>query len=111
MKNKSQVRMQENGTVYQADKDSNLKNSQTKSSPLYEFSEKDMLVLGTLIRGSRTFKDIQKNTGLNTRELDKMLENLEKNAMLQVQQKKNGWLGIRIELHPTEKGFKAYSSH
>ena len=112
MKSKSQVRIQENRDTFQTDKDSHpKKNSQIESSsPSSEFFKKEILVLGVLIRGSKTFGDIQKNTGMYSSELDQILENLEKNAMLQVQQKK-GLLGIKIELHPTEKGFKAYSSY
>ncbi len=112
MKSKSQVRIQENRDTFQTDKDSHPKNSQIESSSSSspEFFKKEILVLWVLIRGSKTFGDIQKNTGMHSSELDKILENLEKNAMLQVQQKKE-LLGIKIELSPTEKGFKAYSSY
>jgi len=68
-----------------------------------------MLVLGEPIRGSKTFENLQKNTGLESMKLDEILKNLEKNELLKVQQKK-GLLGIKIELHPTEKGLKEYSS-
>ena len=77
-----------------------------------EFSKpqtKNMLVLGELHRGSKTFESIQRNTGLNNKELDVILEDLEKKDMLKVQHKQ-GLLGTKIELHPTEKGFKEYYS-
>ncbi len=77
-----------------------------------EFSKpqtKNMLVLGELHRGSKTFESIQRNTGLNNKELDAILEDLEKKDMLKVQHKQ-GLLGTKIELHPTEKGFKEYYS-
>jgi len=74
-----------------------------------KFQPKNMLVLGELVRGSKTFGNIQKNTGLDNKELDEILEDLEKEGMLKVQQKK-GLFGIKIELYPTDKGFKKYSS-
>ena len=70
---------------------------------------KEMLVLGALNRGSKNFESIQKNTGLGNQELDKILETLEKDGLLEVRQKQ-GVLGTKIELHPTGKGFKEYYS-
>ncbi len=69
---------------------------------------KNSLVLGALHRGSKTFESIQKNTGLNNKELDAILEDLETTGMLKVIQKQ-GLFGSKIELHPTDKGFKEYS--
>ena len=70
---------------------------------------KNMLVLGELNRGTKTFEGVQKNTGLDTDELNKILENLEGQGLLKVQQKQ-GLFGEKIELHPTEKGFREYYS-
>lgn len=70
---------------------------------------KNMLVLGALNRGSKTFESLQKNTGLDNKELDTILEDLENNGMLKVEQKQ-GFFGPKIELYPTEKGFKEYYS-
>lgn len=70
---------------------------------------KNMLVLGALNRGSKTFESIQKDTGLGNKELDKVLEDLEKKGLLVVRQKQ-GMLGTKIELLPTDKGFKEYYS-
>ena len=70
---------------------------------------KKMLVLGELNRGSKTFESIQKNTGLNNKELEKILEDLEDKGLLKVQQKQ-GLFGPKIELYPTDKGFKEYYS-
>lgn len=72
-------------------------------------STKNMLVLGELNRGTKTFEKIQKNTGFTSKELDTILEELEKNDFLRVQQKQ-GMLGNKIELYPTEKGIKEYYS-
>ena len=70
---------------------------------------KNMLVLGELNNGTRTFEKVQKNTGLDVEELNKILENLEKQGLLKVQQKQ-GLFGLKVELYPTEKGFKEYYS-
>ena len=88
--------------------------------PGYEYSRKpqtkvskpqtkNMLVLGELNRGSKTFNSIQKNTGLASDELNSILEDLENKAMLRVEQKQ-GFFGPKIELYPTDKGFKEYYS-
>mgnify|MGYP000347173117 CR=1 FL=1 len=70
---------------------------------------KNNLVLGALNRGSKSFESIQKNTGLDSKDLDYILEDLEKNGMLKVVQKQ-GMFGSKTELHPTDKGFKEYYS-
>jgi len=80
--------------------------------PQREFSKpqtKNMLVLGELNKGSKTFENIQKNTGLNNKDLETILEDLEKDGMLKVHQKQ-GLFGTKIELYPTDKGFKEYYS-
>ena len=70
---------------------------------------KNNLVLGALNRGSKTFEDIQKNTGLGNSELDAILEDLENNGMMKVVHKQ-GMLGPKTEILPTDKGFKEYYS-
>ena len=70
---------------------------------------KNMLVLGALNRGSKTFENIQKNTGLDNQDLETILEDLEKDGMLKVHQKQ-GLFGTKIELYPTDKGFKEFYS-
>ena len=70
---------------------------------------KNDLVLGVLNRGSKSFESIQRNTGLDSKDLDAILEDLEKNGLLKVIQKQ-GMLGPKTELIPTEKGFKEYYS-
>lgn len=70
---------------------------------------KDMLVLGELYRGVRTFENIKKNTGFSSDELNSILEDLEKQDMMRVE-RKNGILGPKVELYATEKGFKKYLS-
>ena len=70
---------------------------------------KDMMVLGQINRGYKTFGEIKKHTGLNSEELNSILEDLEKRELMRVQQKK-GILGIKIEILPTEKGYREYDS-
>ncbi|WP_316504507.1 hypothetical protein [Nitrosopumilus sp.] len=80
--------------------------------PKQEFTKpptKNMLVLGELNRGTKTFANIQKNTSLTNNELDGILENLEKNGFLKVHHKQ-GMFGTKIELYPTDKGMKEYYS-
>ena len=69
----------------------------------------NMLVLGVLHRGSKTFEDIQKNTGLDSDTLDGILKDLEDRGLMGVRQKQ-GLMGSRVELYPTDKGFKEYYS-
>lgn len=70
---------------------------------------KNMLVLGALNRGAKTFESIQKNTGFDNKELDAILEDLENNGMLKVKQKQ-GLFGPKTELYSTDRGFKEYYS-
>ncbi|MFB5597506.1 MAG: hypothetical protein ACE5RJ_00595 [Nitrosopumilaceae archaeon] len=82
------------------------------SKPQREFSKpqsKDMIVLGELNFGVRTFEGIQKNTGLDAKELDSILQELEKDGLLEVH-KKQGLFGPKVELHPTDKGQKKFYS-
>ncbi len=70
---------------------------------------KNQLVLGALNRGSKTFENLQKNTGLTSEELDSVLGELEKDGLLKVVHKQ-GLFGPKTELYPTDKGFKDYYS-
>ena len=77
-----------------------------------EFSKpqtKNILVLGEVNKGTKTFENILKNTGFDGKELDTILEDLEKKNMIKVHQKQ-GLLGTKIEIHPTDKGFKEFYS-
>ena len=70
---------------------------------------KEMMVLGQIVRDYKTFGQIRKNTGLDYEELNSILEDLEKKGLMKVEQKK-GLLGIKVELLPTEKGYREYDS-
>jgi len=70
---------------------------------------KDMMVLGKIIRGYKTFGEIRKKTGYDSDNLNSILEDLEKRGLMRVEQKK-GLLGIKVEMLPTEKGYREYDS-
>ena len=69
----------------------------------------EMLVLGELNRGVNNFNNIQKNLEIDTEKLDETLQSLEKQGLMKVQNKQ-GLFGPKIELIPTEKGFKKFYS-
>ena len=104
MQNRSSETIQESQTPPSFDEYSK-KSQRDFSKP----QTKNMLVFGELHKGSKTFESIQKNTGLSNKELEEILEDLEKDGMLKVHQKQ-GLFGTKIELYPTDKGFKEYYS-
>ncbi len=61
----------------------------------------DVKVINELNRGPTTFEKIQKNTGIDSKELDSILGNLEKRGLMKVV-RKQGLFGTKIELHPTK---------
>lgn len=77
-----------------------------KPSGLSEY-QKDKLVLRELNKGTKTFENIRKNTGVERNELNSILDGLEKRGLMEVK-RKNGLFGPKIELYVTEKGFKEY---
>ena len=79
--------------------------TQERTTPL----TKDKMVLRELNLGVRTFEKIQKNTGLDTKTLDSVLGDLERDGLMKVVQKQ-GMFGPKTELYPTDKGFKEYYS-
>ena len=68
---------------------------------------KDMLVLGELNRGAKSFEKIHKITGLERDELISILDDLEKRGLMRTEQK-SGFFGTKIELYVTDKGFQEY---
>jgi hypothetical protein len=70
---------------------------------------KDMMVLGQIVRGYKTFGEIRKKTGFDSEDLNSILEDLEKRELMKVEQKK-GMIGIKVEMLPTEKGYREYDS-
>ncbi len=68
---------------------------------------KEMQVLGELNKGVKEFNKIQKNLGISNQELENILKDLEDQGLMKVV-KKGGLVGTKIELYPTDKGFKRY---
>ena len=64
---------------------------------------KDMMVLGAIRHGISKFDKIQKMTNTSPEELNAILESLEESGYITVKEKK-GWLGTKIEIHPTQAG-------
>lgn len=70
---------------------------------------KDMQVLGIMHQGANTFEKIQRGLKIDTKELDSILQQLEKRNLIKVVQKQ-GMFGPKVELYSTDKGFKEYYS-
>ena len=68
-----------------------------------------MKVLGELNKGVKDFSKIQKNLNIHNQELEKILKDLEDKKLMKVV-KKSGLVGVKVELYPTDKGFKKYYS-
>ncbi len=69
--------------------------------------ELDMQVLSEINNGVRDFNQIQKNIGIGNQELEKILDDLENKGLMKVV-KKSGLIGNKVEIHPTENGFKKF---
>ncbi len=69
----------------------------------------EMKVLGELNKGVKDFSKIQKNLNIHNQELEKILKDLEDKKLIKVV-KKSGLVGVKVELYPTDKGFKKYYS-
>ena len=70
---------------------------------------KDMQVLGIMHQGANTFEKIQRSLKIDTKELDSILQDLEKRNLIKVVQKQ-GMFGPKVEIYSTDKGFKEYYS-
>ena len=68
---------------------------------------KEMQVLGELNKGVKDFNKIQKNLDIDNKILENILKDLEEQGLMKIIKKK-GFSGIKIELYPTDKGFKRY---
>ena len=69
--------------------------------------ELDMQVLAEINNGVRDFNQIQKNIGMDNQELEKILTDLENKGLMKIV-KKSGLMGSKVEIHPTENGFKKF---
>lgn len=69
-----------------------------------EEEPKDIIVLGAIKKGAKKFDKIKNKTGIESEELNKILEKLEERGMIKVDKKKGLFGGAKIELQITEKG-------
>ncbi|RMW39418.1 MAG: hypothetical protein EA447_00835 [Nitrosopumilus sp.] len=74
-----------------------------------ESKPSDMQVLGIMHQGANTFEKIQRSIKMDTKELDSILQQLEKRDLIKVVQKQ-GMFGPKVELYSTDKGFKEFYS-
>ena len=68
-----------------------------------EAEPNDVIVLGSIRRGTKKFSTIQNETKISPEELNSILEKLENKNFIKVEEKK-GLFGKKIELKITEKG-------
>ena len=68
-------------------------------------ASKEVIILGAIKAGINKFEKIQKIRHIDPKEVESILEQLEKKELVQVEEKK-GVLGIKIEIKVTEKGNK-----
>ena len=78
-----------------------------RQEPFERPQNKEMQVLGELNNGVKDFNKIQKNLDIDNQKLEKILKDLEAQELMEVIKKK-GITGIKVELYPTEKGFRKY---
>ena len=68
---------------------------------------KETAVLGVISRGVNKFEKIASEAKVKPKELDAILRRLEESGWIRVDEKK-GWLGKKIEINPTEEGYKEF---
>ena len=68
---------------------------------------KETVVLGMISRGHSKFDKIAQESKMEPRELEVILQKLEKSGLIEVEEKK-GWLGTKINIKPTEEGYRKF---
>ena len=68
---------------------------------------KETAVLGVISRGVNKFEKIASEAKVKPKELDAILRRLEESGWIRVDEKK-GWLGKKIEINPTEEGYREF---
>ena len=68
---------------------------------------KETVVLGIINQGISKFGKIFQEAKIEPRELELILQKLENLEWIRVYEKK-GWLGTKIEIKPTQKGFREF---
>ena len=68
---------------------------------------KETVVLGTISRGISKFDKISRESNVEPKDLESILQKLEKSGLIKVDEKK-GLLGTKIEIKPTEDGYREF---
>ena len=70
--------------------------------------DQKMMVVGEINRGIKDFNQIQRITNIDNQKLENILKGFEDDGLMRVV-KKDGIMGSKIEMHPTEKGYKKFT--
>ena len=68
---------------------------------------KETVVLGVISRGTSKFDRISQESNVEPKDLEQILKKLENSGLIKVDEKK-GWLGTKIEINPTEDGYREF---
>ena len=68
---------------------------------------KQTVVLGVISRGISKFSKISEEANIEPKDLELILQRLEKSGLIRVDEKK-GWLGTKIDIKPTEEGYREF---
>ena len=68
---------------------------------------KETVVLGLISRGVSKFDKISRESNVEPKDLESILQKLENSGLIKVDEKK-GWMGTKIEINPTEEGYKEF---
>ena len=67
----------------------------------------ETVVLGVISRGVSKFDKISQESNIEPKRLESILHKLENSGLIKVDEKK-GWLGKKIEINPTEDGYREF---
>ena len=68
---------------------------------------KETVVLGVISQGTSKFDKISRESNVEPRDLESILQKLENSGLIKVDEKKS-WHGTKIEIKPTEEGYKEF---
>jgi len=68
---------------------------------------KETVVLGLISRGISKFDKISQESNVEPKDLELILQKLENLELIRVDEKKS-WRGTKIEINPTEKGYRKF---
>ena len=68
---------------------------------------KEIVVLGVISRGISNFDKISQESNVEPKYLESILQKLESSGLIKVDEK-NSWRGTKIEINPTEEGYREF---